>query len=193
MSENKVQEPLRELGSWNATVLLRDLWADKDWEHDEHLKDTPTRFVKMMKELTTPEPIRWTTFTGTGDEMVVQTGITFTSLCAHHLVPYIGVAHVAYVPKRTICGLSKLARVVRHFAADLTIQEELTTKIAAYLNKGLIEPLGVGVVMQAEHLCMNIRGVKAPGAKTTTSCMKGVFADHTRLARAEFLQLIEKA
>lgn len=165
-----------------ASELMELLWDDFDPE-------TPERFVRMLKELTTPCEIKWKTFESTSDEMVIQTGITFTSLCAHHILPFRGVASVAYIPNGKIVGLSKLARVVRHHAARLQVQEELTQQIASDLVSRL-DPVGVAVVMEAEHLCMSIRGVQAQGATTKTSCMLGAFADHTKQARSEFLQLI---
>jgi GTP cyclohydrolase I len=172
-----------------AWALLNSLWPHHSWNRDPHLKDTPTRFVKMLRDLTTPIDINWKDFPSSVDEMVVVQDIPFNSLCAHHLVPYIGVAHIAYLPTKRICGLSKIVRVVKHFAASLSVQEELTQQIANYLHNAL-DPVGVAVVVEAEHLCMALRGVQAPGVKTTTSCMKGAFADHSRQARSEFLNLI---
>jgi GTP cyclohydrolase I len=121
--------------------------------------------------------------------MVVVRNITFTSLCNHHVVPFMGVAHIAYVPKNAVAGLSKFARVVRHFGRQLQVQERLTAEIADFLE-GTLSPRGVGVVVEAEHLCMTIRGVHSPGTLTTTSAMRGVFSDHDRTAKAEFLNLI---
>jgi GTP cyclohydrolase I len=164
----------------------------------EHGKDTPKRFAQMLEDLTACKYssgehmetcIKWKTFESTNDEMIVVQDITFTSVCNHHVVPFMGVAHVAYVPHRRIAGLSKFARVVRHFARRLQVQEQLTTDIADYLG-GHLEPAGVGVIIKAEHLCMTIRGVESPGTKTTTSAMRGVFADHARTAKAEFLSFI---
>ena len=173
-----------------AERLLASTMPDEDWGHDPHLKQTPTRFAKMLRELTTPEPFEFTTFPNNGtDEMVVVKDIPFYTLCAHHVIPFFGVAHVAYIPGEEIVGLSKLARVVRHFSSALNVQEELTQTIANYLADGL-RPVGVAVVMEAEHLCMTMRGVQVPGTRTTTSCMLGAFGDHTRQARSEFLSLI---
>lgn len=194
----------------NARLLFEQLWPKEDW-HAEHLADTPARFVRMLVELTTPPDIKWKTFASDSDEMVVVKDIPFNSLCAHHLVPFTGVAHVAYVPNGQICGLSKLARVVHHFAAGLQVQEELTAQIANYLNDKLSvmeevpplglpndgpdyeqhPPIGVAVVMEAEHLCMSLRGVRTHGTTTITSKMLGCFADHSRLARQEFLSFIK--
>jgi GTP cyclohydrolase IA len=180
---------VREQG---ARAYMELLWGERFDFESEHMEGTPARHAKMLLELTTPVPFEFTTFRSTSDEMIVVEGIEFVSLCAHHIVPFIGKAHIAYVPRKHIAGLSKFARCVRYHAADLTVQEELTTKIANHIED-VLDPLGVAVVLRAEHLCMTIRGVQAPGTKTTTSKMTGVFADHTRLARTEFFNLIRGA
>lgn len=168
-----------------ATVLLRHV-AGLD-VNDEHGKDTPARFVAMLKELTTPTDIKWKTFPNSGmDEMVIVRDIPFVSLCNHHVIPFIGVAHIGYIPDKLIAGLSKFARVVQHFAERLQVQERLTIQVADYLEENL-KPLGVAVMIEAEHMCMTIRGVHAPGTKTITSVMRGRFAEHDRTAKAEFL------
>ena len=118
--------------------------------------------------------------------MVVR-DIPFQSLCMHHLLPFHGVAHVAYLPAERILGLSKLARVVEHFARDLQLQERLTTQVADCLQEQL-EPKGVGVVLEAEHLCMSLRGVQKAGAQTVTSALHGLVRDDPR-TREEFLSL----
>lgn len=152
-----------------------------------HGKDTPARFVQMLRELTTPPDIKWKTFENEGyDEMIIERGIPFTSLCNHHVIPFIGVAHVGYVPKDTVPGLSKIARVVQHYSHGLQIQEKLTKDIADFLESQL-EPRGVAVVLEAEHMCMTIRGAQVPGTLTYTAAMRGVFSDHERTAKAEFL------
>lgn len=161
-----------------------------DFAGDVHLQGTAERWVKMMKELTTPEEYTFTTFPSEGDEMIIIKDIPFTSLCAHHLVPFVGVCHIGYVPFQQMAGLSKFARLVKANSRDLTVQERLTTAIAADLERKL-EPLGVAVYMEAEHMCMTIRGVQTPGTKTITSHMAGVFADHSKLARSEFLAMIK--
>jgi GTP cyclohydrolase I len=140
-------------------------------------------------ELLTPEPFNLTTFPNDEgyDELVVVRDIPFQSLCMHHVLPFYGVAHVAYLPAERILGLSKLARVVELFARDLQLQERLTTQIAACLHAQL-QPKGVGVVLEAEHLCMSLRGVHKPGAKTVTSALHGLVRDDPR-TRAEFLSL----
>jgi GTP cyclohydrolase I len=157
-----------------------------------HGANTPKRFARMLKELTTPEDFEFTTFDADGmQDMIVMQDIPFVSLCNHHIVPFIGVAHIAYVPRHKMVGLSKLARTVRYHSKALQVQEKLTHDIADYLV-GHLDPLGVGVVMEAEHMCMTIRGVQTPGTKTTTSTMRGVFADHNRTAKAEFMSIIGK-
>jgi GTP cyclohydrolase IA len=169
-----------------AEVLLRTS-AGLD-VNDLHGADTPSRFVAMLRELTTPDPIKWKTFPNDGmDEMIIVRNIPFVSLCNHHVIPFIGKADIGYVPDKLVAGLSKFARVVSHFSSALQVQERLTMQIADFLVENL-QPRGVGVVMEAEHLCMTIRGVQAPGTKTYTAAMKGVFADHSRTAKMEFLE-----
>jgi GTP cyclohydrolase I len=108
-------------------------------------------------------------------------------VCEHHLLPFVGVAHVGYLPGRRILGLSKLARVVEHFSRDLQLQERLTTQVAGWLQEHL-QPKGVGVVLEAEHLCMSLRGVQTAGALTVTSALHGLVRDDPR-TREEFLSL----
>jgi len=194
-------EPIPDLLLDEHEVQLRDILQEyAGLEDDEHGKDTPARYLKALDEMTACKNdsdahmescIKWKTFDSPSDEMVTQTGITFTSLCNHHLVPFIGVAHIAYVPNGRIVGLSKLARVTRHFAKQLQVQEELTADIANFIQ-ACLKPTGLAVVLEAEHMCMTIRGVQAPGSKTTTSKMLGVFADHTRTAKAEFQAILAR-
>lgn len=155
------------------------------------LENTPARWIKMMKELTTPKGFTFTTFESDTDEMVIVSPIPFYSLCSHHLIPFMGEAHVAYVPQGKIAGLSKIARTVQYHMRGLWTQEDLTRAVADTLEQHL-QPLGVAVIMTGEHLCMTMRGAQSPGTLTTTSRMTGCFADHNKLARAEFLQLIKK-
>jgi GTP cyclohydrolase I len=145
--------------------------------------------ARMYAELLTPPPFTATTFPNDGgyDELVVATGIPFHSLCEHHFLPFTGIAHVGYLPGDRIVGLSKLARVVEHFARLPQVQERLTTQIAGWLDAQLA-PKGVGVVLEAEHLCMSLRGVQKPGARTVTSALHGVVRDDPR-TRQEFLAL----
>ena len=169
-----------------ARDLLEALGADLD---GEGLRDTPRRMADAFSELLTPEPFNLTTFPNDEgyDELVVVRDIPFQSLCMHHVLPFHGVAHVAYLPAERILGLSKLARVVDLFARDLQLQERLTTQIAGWLAEQL-QPKGVGVVLEAEHLCMSLRGVQKPGAKTVTSALHGLVRDDPR-TREEFLSL----
>jgi len=168
-----------------AGDLLRALGADVD---AEGLEDTPRRVADAYSELLTPQPFRATTFANEGyDELIVARAIPFHSLCMHHLLPFHGVAHVGYLPGERLIGLSKLGRVVELFARDLQIQERLTTQIAGWLEQEL-EPRGVGVVLEAEHLCMSLRGVQKQGAKTVTSALHGLVRDDAR-TRQEFLAL----
>jgi GTP cyclohydrolase I len=169
-----------------AGELLIALGADLD---HPGLRDTPRRMADTYTELLTPEPFNLTTFPNDEayDELVVVRDIPFQSLCMHHVLPFHGVAHVAYLPAERILGLSKLARVVELFARDLQLQERLTTQIAGCLQEHL-QPKGVGVVLEAEHLCMSLRGVQKPGAKTVTSALQGLVRDDPR-TREEFLSL----
>lgn len=156
-----------------------------------HGRATPGRFVRMLRELTTPEPFTFTVFENVDgiDEMVTVQEIPFASLCNHHVIPFVGYAHIAYVPDQRIAGLSKFARAVRYFARSLQVQETLTKQIADFLDNKLA-PKGLAVVMEAEHMCMTLRGAQAPGTKTRTADVRGVFADHTKTAKAEFLATI---
>jgi GTP cyclohydrolase IA len=169
-----------------AHDLLSALGVDVD---GESLRDTPGRMARMYAELLTPAPFVATTFPNDGgyDELVVATGIQFHSLCEHHLLPFTGVAHVGYLPGERIVGLSKLARVVEHFARSLQVQERLTVQIAGWLDEQLA-PRGVGVVLEAEHMCMSLRGVQKPGARTVTSALHGRLRDDPR-TRQEFMSL----
>ena len=169
-----------------AAELLDALGVDLT---DESLRDTPRRMAAMYAELLTPAQFTATTFPNDGgyDELVVATGIPFHSLCEHHLLPFHGVAHVGYLPGERIVGLSKLGRVVDLYARRLQVQERLTTQVARWLCDAL-EPRGVGVVIEAEHLCMSLRGVQKPGARTITSALHGVVRDDPR-TRQEFLAL----
>jgi GTP cyclohydrolase IA len=169
--------------------LLAALGADLD---DEGLRDTPRRMAHAYAELLTPKGFEPTTFPNEEgyDELVVATHIQFHSLCMHHLLPFYGVAHVAYLPGDRILGLSKLARVVEYFARDLQVQERLTKQVADWLAEHL-QPRGVGVVFEAEHLCMSLRGIKKPGTKTVTSALHGSLRDDAR-TRQEFFELVRR-
>jgi GTP cyclohydrolase IA len=167
-----------------ARDLLVALGADLT---DDGVRETPRRMAAAYAELLTAHPLRSTTFPNDEgyDELVVARSIPFHSLCMHHLLPFHGVAHIGYLPRERILGLSKFARVVELFARDLQIQERLTVQIANWLQQRL-SPKGVGVVLEAEHLCMSLRGVQKFGARTVTSALHGVIRDDPR-TRQEFL------
>jgi GTP cyclohydrolase IA len=169
-----------------ARGLLLALGADVD---AVGLQDTPERIARAYAELLTPVPFNATTFpNGEGyDEMVVVRDIPFQSLCMHHMLPFHGTAHVAYLPGERIIGLSKLGRVVDLFARDLQVQERLTTQVADWIDEKLA-PRGVGVIIEAEHLCMSLRGVQKAGSRTVTSALRGSIKDDPR-TRQEFLSL----
>jgi GTP cyclohydrolase I len=169
-----------------AADLLRALGADLA---DERFRDTPRRMAAAYAELLTPEPFNATTFPNDAhyDELVVVRDIAFHSLCEHHLLPFVGVAHVGYIPGERIVGLSKLARVVDHYSRDMQVQERLTSQIAGWFERELA-PRGVGVVLEAEHMCMSLRGAVKPGTRTVTSALHGLVRDDTR-TRQEFLTL----
>lgn len=157
---------------------------------DEVLNATPMRVAKAYRDMLTPEGFELTTFPNDQgyDELIVAGSIQFYSLCAHHMLPFVGVAHVGYLPGERIVGLSKLARVVEFYSRTLQVQEHLTAQIATCLQDNL-SPRGVGVVMEAEHMCMSLRGVGKPGARTKTSSLHGVIRDDPR-TRQEFLSLV---
>jgi GTP cyclohydrolase I len=169
-----------------ARDLMAALGADLA---DESVSDTPLRVARLYAELLSPAPFNPTTFANDGgyDELVVARAIPFHSLCEHHLVPFIGVAHVGYLPGERVLGLSKLARVVDFYSRSLQVQERLTTQIAGWIEQTL-EPKGVGVVLEAEHLCMSLRGVQKQGATTVTSALRGQVRNDPR-TRQEFLAL----
>jgi GTP cyclohydrolase I len=166
--------------------MLRALGADVG---ADGLRETPRRVAEAYAELLTPPAFRATTFPNEDgyEGLIVAQAIPFHSLCMHHLLPFRGLAHVGYLPGERIIGLSKLARVVELFARDLQIQERLTVQIADWLQAEL-RPAGVGVVLQAEHMCMSLRGVQQPGARTVTSALRGAIRDDAE-TRQEFLAL----
>jgi GTP cyclohydrolase IA len=153
------------------------------------LVETPGRMARAYAELLTPRAFDLTTFDNdeTYDELVLARSIPIRSVCEHHLLPFIGVAHVGYLPGERILGLSKLARVVELFAHGAQVQERLTKQIAGWLDHHL-RPRGVGVIIEAEHLCMSLRGVQAIGARTITSTLLGALRAEDR-SRAEFFAL----
>lgn len=157
------------------------------------LKDTPRRVARMYKEMFSglhSDPARHlrTTFPETYDEIVLVRDIRFTSMCEHHLLPFSGTAHVAYIPNGRVTGLSKLARVVEEVARRPQVQERMTAEIADLLEREL-ETSGAAVVIKAEHSCMAIRGVRKPGSLTVTSALRGVFKTN-QSSRAEVMSLI---
>lgn len=168
---------------------VRELLDSLGVDYSEDTRRTPKRVAEMYHEMLTPRPFRFTTFPNDDgyDELVLVRAIPFVSLCAHHLLPFAGEAHVAYLPGERIVGLSKLARAVHHFASALQVQERLTKQVADLIQQELA-PKGVGVIMEAEHQCMTVRGVQATGAKTITSTMYGLLRDNPA-TRAEFLSL----
>lgn len=167
-------------------ALLLALGRDPD---SEHLRRTPARVAAAYAELVEPREFDLTTFANDEgyDELVIARDIPVHSLCEHHLLPFQGVAHVAYLPGNRILGLSKLARVVELFARDLQVQERLTKQVANWLQQHLA-PRGVGVVIEAQHLCMSLRGVRATGSRTITSAVHGALRDDPR-SRQEFFSL----
>jgi GTP cyclohydrolase IA len=156
---------------------------------DAHTRDTPRRVAASYAEMLTPRSFSLTTFPNDEgyDELVLARDIPFYSLCQHHMLPFKGVAHIGYLPGDRILGLSKLARVVELFARDLQVQERLTKQVADWLQEQLA-PKGVGVVLEAEHLCMSLRGVQAAGSRTVTSALHGLLREDHR-SRAEFFAL----
>jgi GTP cyclohydrolase IA len=185
----KPQDPIPEL----VESLLIELGEDPT---RQGLKATPERVSRALRELTDgygvkPEDvIADAVFDQDYDEMVVVKDIAFYSLCEHHMLPFFGQVHVGYLPKGKVVGLSKIPRLVEVFSHRLQIQEQLTREVAEALN-GALAPKGVGVVIEARHLCMEMRGVEAPGGRMMTSCMLGTFRRDPR-TRAEFLDLVRR-
>lgn len=157
---------------------------------DAHTADTASRVARAWTELLAPVELDLATFPNAEnyDELVIVSDIRFHSICAHHMLPFTGVAHVAYLPASRIIGLSKIPRVVEHHSRRLQVQERLTEQIADTLWEAL-EPKGLGVVMVAEHTCMTLRGVRAQGSGVKTSAMRGILRSDAR-TRSEFLQLV---
>lgn len=184
MDRQKIEEGVR--------LILEGVGEDPD---REGLRETPARVARMYEEVfsgLTEDPARHfaTTFDEHYGGIVLVRDIPFYSMCEHHLVPFFGHAHVAYIPADDgrVCGLSKLARLVEAYAKRPQVQERLTTQVADTLVEQL-RPQGVVVVMEAEHMCMSMRGVKKPGSRTVTSAVRGVFETEDS-ARAEALSLI---
>lgn len=175
-------------------TVIYSIEGDSSWR--EGLKDTPARVDRMYDEIfggyqIDPKACLGTTFKDEAHkEMVVVRNIEFYSHCEHHMVPFFGKAHVGYIPKGKIVGLSKICRLVDCYARRLQIQERMTTQVAETMM-AVLDPLGVIVVIEAEHLCMKMRGIKNPCADTVTSAVRGVYLDEPE-AKAEFLQLIRR-
>ena len=187
--------PRRTVTQSEAEAAVRTLieWAGDDPDR-EGLQDTPARVARSYRELfagyeTEPRAYMERTFEEVGgyDELVVLRDIPVISFCEHHMLPVIGHAHVGYLPTNRVVGISKLARVVHGFARRLQIQEKLTAEIAAAIQD-VLQPKGVGVVIEAQHSCMTLRGVNTPGSSLTTSHLIGVIRDDAR-TRQEFLRL----
>lgn len=185
MEQHVDVEAIREA----VRVILRAIGEDPE---RPGLQETPRRVAKMYLEMfaglhTDPSRHLQVTFPESYDEMVLVRDIPFTSMCEHHLLPFSGVAHVAYIPNGKVTGLSKLARVVEEVAKRPQVQERMTQQIAELIDQHL-ETSGVAVVVSAEHSCMAIRGIKKPGSKTVTSALRGIFKEPS--TRAEFMSLI---
>lgn len=180
----------------DAEAAVRTLiqWAGDDPDR-EGLLDTPSRVVRAYEELfagyeSDPREYLERTFEEVAgyDELVVLRDIRVVSFCEHHMLPFLGKAHVGYLPSDRVVGISKLARVVQGFARRLQIQEKLTSEIAGAIHD-ILQPRGVGVVIVSEHSCMTMRGVNTPGSRLTTSSLTGVIRDDPR-TRQEFLEFV---
>jgi GTP cyclohydrolase I len=190
--EETTGRPTREQAEAAVRVLLR--WAGDDPKR-EGLIETPARVVRTYEEFFSgyaqdPREILARTFSEVDgyDEMIVLKDIRFESYCEHHMVPIVGRAHVAYLPERRVVGISKLARLVDAFAKRLQIQEKMTAQIADTLNE-ILQPKGVGVILEAAHQCMSTRGVHKPGVEMVTSRMLGTFRTDPS-TRREFLSIV---
>lgn len=182
VNKEKVEEAIR--------LLLEGIGEDL---HREGLKDTPARVARMYEEILSgmedsPKEHLSKTFTAENNEMVIEKDILFYSTCEHHLMPFYGKAHIAYVPDGKVVGISKLARTVETYAKRLQIQEKMTAQIADAIMENL-RPKGVIVLIEAEHMCMTMRGVKKPGSQTVTVVSKGIFEKDARLKKT-FLDLV---
>jgi len=192
LSTPSLAKPSRDDAEAAVRTLLR--WAGDDPDR-EGLLGTPDRVARAYEEFfagydADPIDMLSRTFEETDgyDEMVLLRDIDFQSHCEHHMVPIIGVAHVAYIPKSRVVGISKLARIVEAFAKRLQIQERFTMQIANSIND-VLQPIGVGVVIEAQHQCMTTRGVNKPGVAMVTSCMLGTFREDPA-TRSEFLSAV---
>ena len=182
VNKKKIEEAVR--------LLLEGIGEDVN---REGLQETPERIARMYEEIfagmeETPDKHLAKRFTVSNNEMVLEKDIVFYSMCGHHLLPFYGKAHVAYIPDGEVVGLSKLARTVEVFAKRPQLQERMTTQIADSIMQEL-HAKGVMVMIEAEHMCMTMRGVKKPGSKTVTCVMRGAFQDNERLQNA-FYQML---
>lgn len=169
-----------------AVATILSIYDDP---HREGLRETPQRVAKMYRELLIPCVVDLTTFDSNGyDQMVIQAGIPFYSLCEHHMVPFFGTVAIGYLPDKKLIGISKLARIVEACSHKLQMQETMTQAIANILDSWL-EPQGVGVIVRARHLCEEMRGIKKIGAETITSALKGGMMNN-EATRAEFLKMV---
>ena len=187
-----MRPPTRDEAEAAVRTLIE--WAGEDPDR-EGLLETPARVARAYKELfsgyeSNPRDYLERTFEEVGgyDELVVLRDIRVVSFCEHHMLPFLGTAHVGYLPSNRVVGISKLARVVHGFARRLQIQEKLTAEIAGAIHD-ILQPRGVGVVIVSEHSCMTMRGVNTPGSRLTTSHLLGVVRDDPR-TRQEFLELV---
>lgn len=158
--------------------------------NEEELKNTPRRVAKFYREMKSKDNFKFTIFKNPGyDQMIILKDIDFGSLCSHHLLPFMGKAHIGYIPKGKICGVSKLARALDKFASRPQLQERLTNELADFLMEQL-DPIGVMVVVEAQHCCMSIRGVKSRSSKMVTSAVRGCFRHNDYKSKEEFLKLV---
>jgi GTP cyclohydrolase I len=192
MTDREMKRPTQEEAEAAVRTLIE--WAGDDPDR-EGLLETPKRVTKAYRELfagyeADPRDYLQRTFEEVGgyDELVVLRDIRVVSFCEHHMLPFLGKAHVGYLPSNRVVGISKLARVVHGFARRLQIQEKLTAEIAQAIQD-ILQPKGVGVVIVSEHSCMTMRGVNTPGSRLTTSRLLGVVRDDPR-TRQEFLELV---
>ncbi len=190
LNEQKIETPKESIADLMRKVIAL---VGEDTER-EGLRKTPERFEKALKFLTSgynqnlDNVLNGATFSVAYDEMVVVKDIEFFSLCEHHLLPFFGKAHVAYLPSKRVLGLSKIARLVNMYARRLQIQERMTSQIAEAISEK-ISPEGVGVIIEARHLCMQMRGVEKQHGQAVTSAMLGSFRDNKQ-TRDEFLSLV---
>lgn len=191
--DSRPMDTLQMMSSVRSVLKTLDPTYDR-----EGLKDTPARVTNSWKFLTSgynqdPKEVLKTFEDGAEnyDEMVFEENIPVFSLCEHHLLPFFGVAHVAYIPKGKIVGISKLARLVEIYMRRLQVQERMTQEIANAIQE-VLQPIGVGVVLRCRHMCMEMRGVRTVGARMSTSCLKGAMKD-SGPAREEFMSFVAMA